>query len=118
MAKFRTMDEVIKETLTYVKDRQEGNIQSLKTGFKKLDKCMIDGIEWNSTITIGGRPSVGKSAYSDCLVEGAFENNIKDGKPTFNLLDFNWELSARVMMLRRLSASMKQTYKHIISADG
>lgn len=118
MAKFRTMDEVIKETLTYVKDRKEGNIQSLRTGYKKLDGFMIDGIEWNSTITIGGRPSVGKSAFSDCIIEGCFSNNMKDGKPTFNLLDFNWELSARVMMLRRLSASMKASYKHIISADG
>lgn len=118
MALFRTMKEVIDETLEYIVARKEGRIKSLKTGYRKLDKSMIDGIEWNSTITIGGRPSVGKSAYSDCLVEGCFENNVdENGLPDFDLLDFNWELSARVMMLRRLSASMRQTYKHIISAD-
>lgn len=113
------MREVIDETLQYVVDRKEGRIKSLRTGYKKLDKSMIDGIEWNSTMTIGGRPSVGKSAYSDCIIEGCFTNNLDEkGLPTFELLDFNWELSARVMMLRRLSASLKQTYKHIISADG
>ena len=118
MAVFRTMKEVIDETLEYIVARKEGTIKSLKTGYRKLDKSMIDGIEWNSTITIGGRPSVGKSAYSDCLIEGCFENNVdNNGLPDFDLLDFNWELSARVMMLRRLSASMRQTYKHIISAD-
>lgn len=119
MAKFRTMNEVIDETLAYIVARKEGTIKSLRTSYKKLDKSMIDGIEWNSTITIGGRPSVGKSAYSDCLVEGAFANNLNDdGLPDFDLLDFNWELSARVMLLRRLSAALKKTYKHIISADG
>lgn len=116
--KFRTMKEVIDETLQYIVDRKEGRIKSLRTGFRKLDKSMIDGIEWNSTITIGGRPSVGKSAYSDCLIEGCFMNNLgEDGLPDFELLDFNWELSARVQLLRRLSAAMKQTYKYLISAD-
>lgn len=117
-AKFRTMEEVVKETQDYIKARKEGRITSLKTGFKKLDRSMIDGIEWNSTVTIGGRPSVGKSAFSDCIVEGCFKHNVDDnGKPNFDLLDFNWELSARVMLTRRLSAALKKTYKHIISAD-
>lgn len=118
MGKFRSMEEVIKETLDYIKDRKEGKIKSLRTGYKRLDNSMIDGMEWNSTITIGGRPSVGKSTFSDCLVEGCFMNNLKDDKIDFNLLDFNWEMSAKVMLLRRLSASLKKTYKHIISADG
>lgn len=119
MAKFRTMKEVIDETLEYIVARKEGRIKSLKTGYHKLDKSMIDGIEWNSTITIGGRPSVGKSAYSDCIIEGCFSNNLgENGLPDFEVLDFNWELSAKVMLLRRLSAALKKTYKHIISADG
>jgi replicative DNA helicase len=118
MGRFRTVSEVIDETLLYVKDRMDGKIKSLRTGYKKLDKSLIDGIEWNSTITIGGRPSVGKSAFSDCLIEGAFRNNLdSNNSPDFDLLDFNWELSAKVMMLRRLSAAMKKTYKHILSAD-
>jgi replicative DNA helicase len=117
MIKLKTIKEAIVETEQYVRDRMTGKVTSLRTGLKKLDKCLIDGIEWHSTITIGGRPSVGKSAYSDCIVEGAFASNLIDGKPNFLLLDFNWELSSRVMLLRRLSAKMKKTYKHIISAE-
>lgn len=118
MAKFKKIDEVIDDTINYILARKEGKIKSLRFGFKKLDESMIDGAEWNSTITIGGRPSVGKSAFSDCLVEGGFVNNIDiNGDPDFELLDFNWELSARVMLIRRLSAALKQTYKHILSAD-
>ncbi len=117
MIHFKSITEAIEETSKYVEDRMTGKITSLRTGLKKLDKCTIDGIEWNSTITIGGRPSVGKSAYSDCIVEGAFASNLVDGKPDFLLLDFNWELSSRVMLLRRLSARMRKTYKHIVSAE-
>ena len=118
MAKFKKIEEVIEETLDYIAARKDGRIKSLRTGYKKLDDSMIDGVEWNSTITIGGRPSVGKSAFSDCIVEGAFTNNLTaDGNPDFELLDFNWELSAKVMLIRRLSAALKKTYKHILSAD-
>lgn len=118
MGKLKTIKEAIEETGEYVRARMAGEITSIRTGLKKLDKCMIDGIELNSTITIGGRPSVGKSAFSDIIVEGCFHNNLDgEGKPTFILLDFNWELSSRVMLLRRLSARLKKTYKYIISAD-
>lgn len=117
MALFKSIEEATKEALDYIKGRKEGRIKSLRTGFPKLDKYMIDGIEWNSTLTIGGRPSVGKSAFSDCIVEGTFINNLEDGKINFDFLDFNWELSSRVMLIRRLSAKLKKTYKEIISAD-
>ncbi len=114
-----SIQDSIHQTLNYVKGRKEGTITSLKTGLLKLDKAMIDGIEWQSTITIGGRPSVGKSAFSDILIDGCFDNNLDvTNTPTFNVLDFNWELSSRVMLLRRISARLKKTYKYVISADG
>lgn len=114
----KTIKQAISETVDYVRARKEGRIQSLRTGYKKTDKAMIDGIEWQSTVTIGGRPSVGKSAFSDCLVDGCFANNLdSNGVPTFNLLDFNWELSSRVMLLRRLSAKLRKSYKYVISAE-
>lgn len=115
--KLKPISDAIEETLKYVEDRMLGHVKSLRTGYPKLDKCMIDGIEWQSTVTLGGRPSVGKSAVSDCIVDGAFKSNLVDGVPDFDLLDMNWELAARVTLLRRLSANLKRTYKHIISAD-
>ena len=118
MAKLKGIKEAIDEVVEYIEGRMHGHITSIRTGFRKLDMSMIDGIEWNSMLTIGGRPSVGKSAFSDCIVDGCFANNLgKDGKPNFLLLDFNWELSSRVMLLRRLSSRVRQTYKYIISAD-
>jgi replicative DNA helicase len=117
MARLKTIKEAIEETYEYVKARMDGTITSMRTGYPKLDKSMIDGVEWQSTITLGGRPSVGKSTISDCIVDGAFSNNLKAGEPDFDLLDMNWELSSRVTLLRRLSAGMKKSYKYIISAE-
>ncbi len=119
MIKFKSVQDAIQETISYIEGRQEGLISSLRTGFPKMDNAMIDGIEWNSTVTIGGRPSVGKSAVSDCLVEGALKSNLDhNGSPDFDLLDFNWELSSRVTLLRRIAAKMQKSYKYIISAEG
>lgn len=114
MSKLKSIQDAIDETLKYVEGRQLGTIKSLKTGLSKLDSCLIDGIEWNSILTIGGRPSVGKSTLSDVLIDGAFDSNpVGD----FELLDFNWELSSRVILLRRLSSRLKKSYKYIISAE-
>jgi RecA/RadA recombinase len=33
----------------------------LKTGFKKLDKALLDGIEWNRILTIAALSGGGKS---------------------------------------------------------
>lgn len=118
MGKFKTIQEAIDETLNYVEGRMHGTIKSWRTGQKKLDNVLIDGVEWNSTITIGGRPSVGKSTFSDVLVDGGFDSNLDiNDNPDFDLLDFNWELSSKVQLIRRLSAKMKKSYKHIISAE-
>ena len=106
MSKPKDINQVIEETLEYIKGRMQGSIKSLRTGYDKLDSVLIDGIEWNSTITIGGRPSVGKSTYADCLIDGAFASNPLGD---FDLMDFNWELSSRVILLRRLSASLKKS---------
>lgn len=115
MSKSKNISQVVEETISYIEGRMKGEVKSLKTGYSKLDSVLIDGMEWNSTITIGGRPSVGKSTYADCIVDGCFASN-PIGE--FDFVDFNWELSSRVIMLRRLSASLKKSYKYIISAEG
>ena len=118
MSKFVTIKEAINEALEYIEGRMKGEITSLKTGYPKLDKCMIDGIEWNSILTIGGRPGVGKSTIADCIIDGIFHNNKNTNNGVdFELLDFNWELSSRVILLRRLCSKIKKSYKYLLSAD-
>lgn len=111
---FRHISEVGKEAEKYIEDRRKGLIKSCKTGFKKLDKTLLGGIEYGSVLSIGGRPSVGKTAFSSCIIRGILQNNdLSD----LEILDFNWEMSGRSLIIRDLSAEARQTYSDIISAD-
>lgn len=116
MAKLKTIQDAVSETIQYIRDKRDGKIRTWKCGFPKTDDVIA--VEYGSTVIIGGRPSIGKSAYSDCMIDGAFETSIReDGTPDFTLYDCNWELSTRVQLLRRLSSKIRKTYKHIVSAE-
>lgn len=111
---FRHISEVAREAEKYIDDRRKGLVKSCKTGFKKLDKTLLGGIEYGSVLSIGGRPSVGKTAFSSCIIRGILKSNdLSD----FEILDFNWEMSGRSLIIRDLSSESRQTYGDIISAD-
>lgn len=97
----------------YIEKRAVGEIQSLKTGLRKLDAANIDGFEWGSTITIGARPAVGKTVFSSVLMRGMLENN----NYPFEILDCSYEMAYTVMLIREVSAAMKKSYKYILSAE-
>lgn len=111
----KSIAEVVKETTEYIDKRRKGEIQSFRTGFVKFDKANLDGWEWGSAITIGARPAVGKTTFSNCLLRsGLKNNNLED----IVILKFNWEMASRVLLVRELSAATNNTYKDIISANG
>lgn len=111
---FKHISQVAKEAEKYIDDRRKGLIKSCKTGYPKLDKCLLGGIEYGSVISIGGRPGVGKTAFSSCLIRGMLKNN---DLGDFEILDFAWEMAARSLIIRDLSAEMRETYGQIISAE-
>lgn len=111
---FKHISAVAEETEKYIEDRRKGLVKSCKTGYDKLDKSLLGGIEWGSVIGIGGRPTVGKTAYSSCIMRGIIKNNPLDD---LEILDFNWEMSGRSLMIRDLSAEVGQSYGEIISAE-
>jgi replicative DNA helicase len=116
MEELRHISEIAGETLQYIKDRKEGKIKSLRTGYSKLDESGIDGIEWGSIVGIGARMGVGKTAFSSCLIRGFLNPTLND--QDFDILDMNWEMAARVLLIRELSADLEKSYKHIVSAEG
>lgn len=107
------ISEVTNRVEDYLDKRRKGLIKSLRSGFHKLDSCNIAGFEWGSTVTIGGRPSVGKSAFSECMLRGFMENN----DPDFDILDFTWEMSPDVILRRNLSTDFQRSYRYMCSAQ-
>jgi len=109
----KSIADVVRETEKYIDDRRKGVIKSYKTGYSKFDNANLDGWEWGSAITIGARPSVGKTVFTSCLLRNSFDyNDFKD----IVILEFNWEMASRVLLLRELSADTKNSYKDVISA--
>jgi replicative DNA helicase len=101
------------DAFEYIDKRATGQIKSLKTGLPKLDAANIDGFEWGSTVTLGARPSVGKTIFTSVLIRGALENN----NYPFEILDCSYEMAYTVMLIREVSAAMRKSYKYILSAE-
>lgn len=110
---FKSINDVVQETRVYIDKRRKGEIKSCKTGYKKLDSILLGGIEWGSVVSIGGRPSVGKTGYSSCIMRGIIKNNPIE---EIEILDFAWEMSSRSLLLRDLSAETRDSYGDIVSA--
>lgn len=110
---WKSIETVTEEVEQYIEDRAAGKITSCRTGYKKLDDSNLDGIEYGSTVTLGGRPSSGKTVVSSCILKGILNNNPLED---LAILDFNWEMASKALLIRDLSADTELTYKEILSA--
>jgi replicative DNA helicase len=112
--KWKPQKQAYQEAINYMLGRKEGRITSIKTPWKKFNDAIADGIEWNSTTVIAGRPASGKTLIKDQIVRSAFELNEKN----FRVLEFQFEMVGRVSAMRSFSASLDRTYKYLCSAEG
>ena len=112
---WRSQKEGFLDSLNYLKGRQEGLIKSIKTPWEKFNDASTDGIEWNSMTVIGGRPGSGKTLIADQIIRSAFTFN-KGQK--FRVLQFQFEMLARVSAIREYSSYLGKSYKYLCSADG
>ena len=103
------------ESLYYLQGRMKGEIKSLKTPWPKWNDAGTDGIEWNSTTVIGGRPASGKTLIKDQLIREAFKLNPGED---FRVLEFQFEMLARTSAIREYSSLLGVPYKYLCSADG
>jgi replicative DNA helicase len=103
------------ESLHYLKGRREGSIKSFRTPWTTFNDATTDGIEWNSTTVIGGRPATGKTLMKDQIIREGFKLNHGDN---FRVLEFSLEMLQRVSAIREYSSLIGKSYKYLCSADG
>jgi replicative DNA helicase len=102
------------QALEYMKGRKEGKIKSIKTPWPKFNDASTDGIEWNTLTVIAGRSGAGKTLVKDNIVNNAFVLNKGE---EFRILEFQFEMLARVTALREFSSIVKRSYKDLCSAN-
>lgn len=112
---WKSQKEGLKESLDYLKGRKEGLITSIKTPWVKFNDATTDGLEWNTLTVIAGRPGSGKTLIKDQIIREAFVRNPGE---TFNVLEFQLEMLARMSAVREYSAILGKSYKYLCSADG
>ena len=108
----RKYSEILKESAIYIDDRRKGKIKSLITPWPGLNKAGVNGIEWNSLVTIGARPGAGKTLIvSQILREARKLNPTQD----FNILEFQFEMGAKQSGSRAFAAETALDYNEILS---
>ena len=113
--KWKGEKEGFEESLRYLQGRMRKEIKSLKTPWAKWNDAGTDGLEWNSTIVIGGRPGAGKTLIKDQIVRNAFSLNPGED---IRILEFKLEMVARTSAIREYSSILGRTYKYLCSAEG
>ena len=112
--KIRSMREVAKETVSYIEGRRSGNIVSLKTRWKKLNKQCMGGIEPNTVMTIAGISGSGKSSMVNLI-----QSDIIDLNPNEDIivLSFSLEMVGFRQVGRMLSNKLRKTTSDLYSSE-
>lgn len=113
-ARWKHISEIHKEAIQYMEDRRDGNVQSIKTPWKKFNDAGIGGLEWGSITTIAARPGGGKTLIVNQITRNAHKLN-----PTqdFAVLDFQFEMSSKTTGVREFSSVIKKSYRELLSVD-
>ena len=102
------------EALVYLNNRRIGKESSLITPWAKVNDATVNGLEWNSTTIIAGRPGTGKTLIKDQIIKESFVLNPEEN---FNVLEFNFEMVGKSSAIREFSSVTGLTYKQLASAN-
>jgi len=112
--KWKSHAQSYKDALVYMRKMQQGQIQSFKTPWKKINDAGIGGFEYNSITIIAARPGGGKTLMKDQMIREGFKLNKGQG---IRALEFQLEMVAKNSKIREFSSVSKQTYKYLLSAE-
>ena len=111
--KYKHISEATKDIVKYIKSRKDGEEQSLKTRWSKLNNFCMGGLDWNTIVTIGGMSGSGKSSIANELETSLFESNTEQD---FAVLSFNFEMIAMKQVGRKISSKLKMTVGDLYSS--
>lgn len=102
-----------REAKEYILKRKTGEIKSLLTPWPKLNRELLNGLEWNSVYQLAGGSGTGKTAVKDQLAKGLIDLNEEQD---FMILDFQFEMLGRTGVIRDLSRVTNMSVKELSSA--
>lgn len=109
-----SIKDVVESTKKFIDDRRHGKVKSLKTGFTKLNKSLLGGVDWWRILTVAGMPGGGKSTVLSLLRKDFLELNVDQ---EFEILSFEFEMRLEDQLSRDLSSTLKTDIKTLYSAE-
>lgn len=103
-----------KEAVSYIRDRKEHKIQSLRTRWNKFNSQCMGGIEPNTIYTIVGISGSGKSSFVNTLQMDLVELNPKQD---IVILNFSFEMLSYRNVGRTFSNKLRRTTAELYSAN-
>lgn len=100
-------------TADYITKLRTGEIKSLKTSFSKLNKALLNGIDWNRIFTIAALSGGGKSTILEQIKRDFLDLN----GDSFEILSFDFEMLIEDQLTRYVSSKIKKSLKDIYSSD-
>lgn len=101
------------DIVSYIYERKNGTIESLKTRFEKFNNLCMGGIEPNTIYTIGGISGSGKSSFVNMLETDIIDLN--KGKEVV-VLSFNFEMLSSRQVGRKISYKLHKTTSQLYSS--
>jgi replicative DNA helicase len=109
-----TLQEAFLQETNYIENRLSGKILPIHTGFPKWDETYLNGFEWGYIVALAGMSGVGKTTLLSQL-----ETNICGLNPesNFKVLNFNYEMSARRLVGKKIASKLGKSTRQLYSAD-
>lgn len=110
---FKHISEAADEAVTYIKNRKDHKIESLKTRWSKFNSQCMGGIEPNTIYTIVGISGSGKSSMVNSLENDLIDLNLNQ---EIVVLNFSLEMVNYRQVGRKFSSKLRQTTSQLYSA--
>lgn len=107
-------EDAHKEAVAYMRGRKDGTLRSIHTPWHRFNEATLDGLDWGTFLTIAGRPASGKTLVSSLISRRSFDLNPDQD---LAVLDIQWEMHAKSIALREISADMKASIRYLSNAE-
>lgn len=111
---FQKIDSAVRQSISIVKEAKLGNREVFPTAWPRLNRNLLGGLQKSKLYVIGGRPGVGKSAFSNQLIFDVLDTN-KLKKVI--VLYWTFEMPGYQQVMRSASKDVKKQIGDLLSVD-
>jgi replicative DNA helicase len=112
---FQPITKAVEQTYAHIREGINGNRKVFPTKWPKLNRALLGGLQPSKLYVIGGRPGVGKSAFSNQLIFDLLDHPKNQGK--LIVLYWSFEMPAYQQLLRIGSAKTGKSAASLLSVE-